>query len=200
MFSSRRPVYSRVIPALVFLGMMLAGSAVVRGQSAYVRVNQIGYEAGKCPFRAYLMSTVPQNGATFSVIDSKGQAVYSSAVGALLGTWSHSGKLSYQVYALDFSVPGHEIYTISVAGSTEALSPRFAVDEPAVLYPGLLLNTLFFYQTERDGPKFIVNALRTAPAHLKDANAQVYDTPHLDSNDFIHNVPPMKPLVPSETI
>jgi endoglucanase len=199
MIASRRSVYSRVIPALVFLGTMLAGSAALRAQSAYVRVNQIGYEVGNGPFRAYLMSTAPQQGATFSVIDSKGQTVYSSVVGALLGTWSHSGKLSYQVYALDFSVAGHDIYTISVAGSAPALSPRFAVDDTQVLYPGLLLNTLFYYQTERDGPNFIANALRTAPAHLKDANAQVYATPHLDSNDFIHNVPPMKPLVPSGT-
>jgi len=45
----------------------------------------------------------------------------------------------------------------------------------------------------------VANALRTAPAHLKDANAQVYDAPHLDSNDFIYNVPPIKPLVPSKT-
>jgi endoglucanase len=199
MFSSRRSIYFRALPALVFLGTMLAGSAAVRAQSAYVRVNQIGYEAGNGPFRAYLMSTAPQQGATFRVIDSKGQTVYSSGAGALLGTWSHSGKLSYQVYALDFSVPHHDIYTISVAGSTPALSPRFAVDEPDVLYPGLLLNTLFFYQTARDGPNYIANALRTAPAHLKDANAQVYDTPHLDSNDFVHNVPPIKPLTPSNT-
>ena len=199
MFSSRRPIYSRVIRALVFLVTMLAGTAAVRAQSAYVRLNQIGYEAGNGPFRAYLMSTVPQKGTTFRVIDSKGRTAYSSGVGSLLGTWSHSSKLSYQVYALDFSVPGHDIYTISVAGPTPTLSSRFAVDEPAVLYPGLLLNTLFFYQTERDGPNFIPNALRSAPAHLKDANAQVYDTPHLDGNDFIHNVPPIKPLVPSNT-
>src|ERR1700722_9931626 len=185
MFSSRRPIYSRMIRELAFLGMILAGSAAVRAQSAYVRVNQIGYEAGNGPFRAYLMSTVPQQEATFRVIDSKGRTVYSSGVGVLLGTWSHSGKLSYQVYALDFSVPGHDIYTISVAGSTPAISPQFAVAEPDVLYPGLLLNTLFFFQTERDGPNFIANALRTAPGHLKDANAHVYDTPHLHGNDFI---------------
>ena len=136
MFSRRRSIYFRALPALVFLGTMLAGAAVVRAQSAYVRVNQIGYEAGNGPLRAYLMSTAPQQGATFRVIDSKGQTVYSSGVGALLGTWSHSRKLSYQVYALDFSVPGHDLYTISVAASTPALSPRFAVDEPDVLYPG----------------------------------------------------------------
>ena len=63
------------------------------------------------------------------------------------------------------------------------------------LYSGLLLNTLFFYQTERDGANFVPNALRTAPGHLKDKNAHVYETPPLDSNDFIDNVPPTPPLV-----
>lgn len=39
------------------------------------------------------------------------------------------------------------------------------------------------------------NALRTAPGHPKDANAGVYATPPLDSNDFIDNQPPAPPLV-----
>ena len=63
--------------------------------------------------------------------------------------------------------------------------------------------------TASDGPsmiKFLVhnfgyyaNALRTAPGHLTDSDARVYDTPRLDSNDFIDNVPPQRPLVPSST-
>ncbi len=61
----------------------------------------------------------------------------------------------------------------------------FAIDCPAVLYSGLLLNTKFFYESERDGPKYIPNALRTAPGHLNDASAAVYQTPPLDSNDMI---------------
>ena len=199
MFASHRSTRFRVIPALLSLGAVLASPSAANAQSAYVRVSQIGYEAASGPFRAYLMSTAPENRATFSVINSAGKTVYSSRVGVLLGTWSHSGKLSYQIYALDFSVPRRDIYTISVAGTTPALSPRFAVDEPEVLYPGLLLNTLFYYQTERDGPNYIANALRTAPGHLKDSNARVYDTPGLDSNDFIDNVPPKRPLVPSNT-
>jgi endoglucanase len=36
--------------------------------------------------------------------------------------------------------------------------------------------------------------LRTAPGHLKDANAAVYDVPPLDVNDFINNLPPAPPL------
>jgi endoglucanase len=166
--------------------------------SAYVRVNQIGYEAGSAPFRAYLMSTASETGAKFQVINKRGATRFAGTIGRLLGTWSNSTELTYQVYALDFTVPGGEIYRISVAGPVAADSPAFAVDSAHVLYPGLLLNTLFFYETERDGPNYISNALRDAPGHLKDASARVYVTPPLDSNDFIHNVPPAMPLVPAQ--
>jgi endoglucanase len=189
----------RAIRISLILGMMLASASLARAQSAYVRVNQIGYEAGNAPFRAYLMSTAPENGATFEVVNAGGKTAYSGHVGALLGIWSNSRKLSYQVYALDFNVTRHDMYTISVSGPVPAISPSFAVDEPDVLYPGLLLNTLFFYETERDGPNYVRNALRSAPGHLQDKSAQVYETPPLDSNDFIDNKPPIKPLVPANT-
>jgi endoglucanase len=140
------------------------------------------------------MSTASESGGTFQVVNSEGARVYSGPVGTLLGTWSHSKTKTYDVYALDFSVPGGNLYTISVAGPVAASSPQFAVDSPDVLYSGLLLNTLFFYETERDGANFIPNELRTAPGHLKDANAHVYETPPLDSNDFIDIVPPAPPL------
>ncbi|MGA2356711.1 MAG: glycoside hydrolase family 9 protein, partial [Terriglobales bacterium] len=135
------------------------------------------------------------SGAIFKVVNSRGATLYSSHVGALLGTWSHSKTVTYDVYALDFTVPGGDIYTISVSGPVEATSPPFAVDSAYALYSGLLLNTLFFYQTQRDGANFIPNALRTAPGHLKDESAELYETPPLDSNDFIDNVPPVPPLV-----
>ena len=141
------------------------------------------------------MSRAAESGAKFKVVDSNGATAYSGTVGALLGTWSHSKLVTYDVYALDFNVPGGDLYTISVSGPVAAVSPRFAVDAPDTLYSGLLLNTLFFYETERDGANFIPNALRTAPGHLKDENAHVYETPPLDSNDFIDNVPPTPPFV-----
>jgi endoglucanase len=141
------------------------------------------------------MSTAAESGASFKVLNSSGNTVYSGNIGALLGTWSHSKTLAYDVYALDFNAPGGDLYTISVFGPLAAASPHFAVDVPDALYSGLLLNTLFFYETERDGANFIRNALRTAPGHLKDENAVVYQTPPLDSNDFIDNVPPTPPLV-----
>jgi len=164
---------------------LLLVCASAAASSAYVRVNQAGYESGNPPFQAYLMSTASESGATFNVINSQGKTVYSAPVGTLAGTWSNSAKLSYEVYPLSFAVPGGDIYTISVEGPVPATSPQFAVDSPAVLYPGLLLNTLWFYETERDGPNYIPNALRTAPGHLNDKNTTIYDTPPLNNNDLI---------------
>jgi endoglucanase len=174
---------------------ILTSTPSMLAQAAYVRVNQAGYESGEAPFRAYLMSKVDASGASFKVVNSRGATAYTGHVGALLGTWSHSKKLMYDVYALDFRAPGGSPYTILVFGPVVAASPRFAVDRPDALYSGLLLNTLFFYETQRDGAAFVPNALRTAPGHLKDDNAHVYRTPPLDGNDFIDNVPPTPPLV-----
>jgi len=139
------------------------------------------------------MSTGTAAGASFKVSNTAGGIVHAGKVGPLLGTWSHSKKIVYKVYALDFEAPAGDLYRISVAHPL-ATSPLFTVDTPEKLYSGLLLNTLFFYETQRDGANFIPNALRTEPGHLKDANARVFVTPPLDDNDFINNLPPAPPL------
>jgi endoglucanase len=185
-----------VLAPIVLLGMFAAVPQLRAAESAYVRVNQAGYEEGSSA-RAYLMSTAAETGATFKVINWEGATAFSGKIGALLGTWGHSKNVTYDVYALDFTVPGGGIYKIEVTGPVAATSPNFAVDCPETLYSGLLLNTLFFYETERDGKDFVLNALRTEPGHLKDANARVYQTPLLDANDFVDNVPPAAPLVPA---
>jgi endoglucanase len=195
-----RPIHARLVFDVIVLATILAAFAWavdLQAQSAYVRVSQVGYEAGKAPFRAYLMSSTAASGVAFNVINSKGVTVFSGNADALLGTWSHSASVSYSVYALDFDAPAsqNDTYTISVSGPVTAVSPTFAVDAPDALYSGLLLNTLFFYETERDGPNFIPNALRTAPGHVKDENARIYETPPFDSNDFVDNIPPAPPLV-----
>jgi endoglucanase len=175
----------RLIPCAASFLALLALTPAAMAASAYVRVNQVGYEAANPPFQAFLMSTAAESGASFSVINSEGATVYSHAIGELLGTWSNSSTLAYDVYPLSFAVPGGDIYTISVKGPVPATSPKFAVNTPDVLYPGLLLNTLWFYETERDGPNYIPNALRSAPGHLNDQTAGVYDTPPLDRADLI---------------
>ena len=183
-----------LISLVTILCLQFACTTVASAQSAYVRVSQVGYETGKGPFRAYLMSTAAENGATFKVLNSKGTAKYVGNVGSPIGTWSHSKAVSYSVYAIDFTVSGGDLYKISISGPAAASSASFAVDCPNKLYSGLLLNTLFFYETERDGANFIPNALRDAPGHLKDAHAGVYQTPPIDTNDFVDNVPPVPPL------
>ena len=187
----------RIVLVAGVLLVLLASAPRLLAAPAYVRVNQAGYETGSGPFRAYLMSPDTVTGATFQVVNSMGVTAHTGHVGALIGTWGHSRKVTYNVYALDFTVPGGDIYTIKILGRKAATSPAFAVDTPAALYSGLLLNTLFFYQTQRDGGHFIPNALRSGAGHEKDANAQVYNTPPLDGNDFINNVPPAPPLVPA---
>jgi endoglucanase len=164
---------------------LLAAVPGAWAESVYVRVNQVGYETGKGPFRAYLMSKAGVSATNFKVVNSAGQTVVTSPIGALLGTWSNSATLTYNAYALDFTVPGGDTYTIAIPGHPAATSPVFAVNAPAVLYPGLLLNAKFFYETERDGPNYIPNALRSAPGHLNDQNATVYQTPPLNSDDLI---------------
>jgi endoglucanase len=158
---SRLSVRQLLLPA-AFLSFSLCFCApAAQAESAYVRVSQVGYEAGESAARGYLMSTAAETGATFKVVGAGGSTAYTGKVGALLGTWANSKKLVYQVYALDFVVPRGRSYSISVSGPVSAHSPKFAVDHPDVLYPGLLVNTLFFYETQRDGPDFIPNALRT---------------------------------------
>jgi endoglucanase len=168
--------------------LVLAGTALISLQpsasapaaaSAFVRVNQVGYPSAASK-RAYLMSSVSQTGATFSVTDQAGTTVFSRPVGANLGKWSNSFP---NVYALDFdSVVTAGTYTISVSGLVPASSPTFRIDTGPGLYSEALANALSFYQTERDGPDFIANALRSAPAHLNDQTAAVYETPHVNSS------------------
>ena len=116
-----------LILALVAFAVLLTKAPAALSAEAHVRVNQAGYEAGSS-YRAYLMSTTAETNATFRVINSKGETAFSGNVGAQLGTWSHSSSVSYDVYALDFSVPGGDVYQIKVSGPVSADSPRFPVD------------------------------------------------------------------------
>jgi hypothetical protein len=123
--SLRIPIPVRLVSATVIFMALLACTPPAASQSAYVRVNQVGYEAGESPFRAYLMSLTPESGATFEVVNSRGATAYSGHLGVLAGTWSHSKTLAYHVFALDFNVPAGDLYTISVPGPETATSPPF---------------------------------------------------------------------------
>ncbi|GAC1640616.1 MAG: glycoside hydrolase family 9 protein [Candidatus Acidiferrum sp.] len=153
-------------------------AAPAMAQSAFVRVNQVGYPTTATK-RAYLMSTAAETGATFSVVNSGGTSVFSAAIGANLG----AGGTFPDVYALDFDgVTSVGTYTIKVTGPIAASSPSFAIDSAANVYATPLANSLYFYENERDGANFIATPLRTAAGHLNDSAADVYLTPIVNKN------------------
>jgi endoglucanase len=155
-------------------------SALAASSTAHVRVNQLGYATTSQAKRAYLMASAAETGATFSVKNASGATVYSAPIGANLGRWSRSYP---DVYALDFpSVTAADTYTISVAGPIPATSPSFRIDTATTIYSAALGNSLRFYQTQRDGPNYVPNALRTAPGHLNDQNAMTYLTPNANNS------------------
>src|SRR4029077_9083496 len=129
-----------VLAVAILLGLLAASQR--RDTSGHVRVNQIGYEAGR-PMRAYLMAMKPETGAKFEVSNPQGNAVYSADIGGLLGNW---GK--YNVYALDFTTSAPDTYTVTVTGPAPGTSPSFRVGAPAQLYSEALANALSFYQNQ----------------------------------------------------
>ena len=174
----RRSLIQRVNITMYTLLFSVALCATALAQSAFVRVNQVGYGAGQTK-RAYLMSSGSEAGATFAVRNATGTTVFSAPIGANLGSWSRSYG---NVYALDFdTVTAAGNYTIAVNGPIAAASPSFRVDTPGNLYSPALANSLFYYQTQRDGPNFIGNPLRSGAAHVNDQNAKVYLTPNYNA-------------------
>src|SRR5882762_5417257 len=174
------PSAASTLSHLFFVALaVVAAAGLAHGASAYIRVNQVGYTSGASK-RAYLMATAAETGATFAVKNFGGSTVYSASVGTSLGAW---GTFT-SVYALDFdSVSTAGTYTISVASPIAATSPAFKIDTAANLYATPLSNSLYYYETSRDGPNYIPNALRTAPGHVKDQSAKVYFTPTFNRKD-----------------
>ena len=166
--------------AAVAVAAMVLGAAAPVAQAAdtaFVRVNQVGYPTGAAK-RAYLMSSANAAGATFTV-DAGGTTVFAGTVGASLGAWSNAYGF---VHPLDFDgLTATGTYTITVTSPVTATSPAFRVDTGPGVYGGALSNALAFYQTQRDGPSFLANPLRSAAAHLNDQNAMTYDTPKVNS-------------------
>jgi endoglucanase len=162
---------------LILVLALLNSASCANDKSAYVRVNQLGYESGR-PMRAFLMASGSESGAQFAVKNSHGEAVHAAAIGAGLGRW---GK--YTVHALDFTVATPDTYTITVTGPFPAASPSFRVETPVHLYSAALANALSFFENQRDGADFLPSALRPAPAHLNDRNGEVYKTPEFSGRE-----------------
>ncbi|HEY6411251.1 MAG TPA: glycoside hydrolase family 9 protein, partial [Ktedonobacteraceae bacterium] len=176
------------VALIALLIVTLAVSSLLSGQgtshanqtrqvsgSAYVRVNQVGYVISDTK-QAILMATGPESGATFRVINTNnGHVVYSAAIGPSQGSWSSAFP---NTYLLDFSpVKTAGSYRIEVRGTIDASSAGFKIDTGSRLYASLLPNSLFFYQTQRDGPNVNPDVMQRKPSHLKDEQASIYDIP-----------------------
>src|SRR5215467_5111017 len=171
-------LHRKLFFTVVLLAVAICGNALA--QSAFVRVNQVGYIAGASK-RAYLMASTAETGATFSVKNSIGSTVFGpTAIGTNLGSWSSGYP---DVYALDFdTLTTAGTYTISVSGPIAASSPSFTIDTAANVYTTSLGHSLYYYQNERDGQNFVGTPLRTAAGHLNDASSTVYVTPAMNNN------------------
>jgi endoglucanase len=154
------------------------GAAARTEQTGYIRVDQVGYEVGESA-SAFLVTAGPATGETFKVKDGTGQVVLHGSVGAPAGTWG-----AFMVTPLALSGLGAGRYELSVT-NVDAQPGRLIVNGPEALYAGPMANALAFYQTERDGPDYIPSALRTAPGHLNDKSASVFQTPSLTPNGHI---------------
>ena len=170
------PLISMVaLVAITFLFPACSRSA--DSDAAYIRMNQVGYEIGSV--RMFLMSKGPQRAPKFTVKKSTGEEVVTGTVGDTRGTW---GK--FNLYPIDFTIPTAGTYTVSVSG-TRPISSTFTVDAPAQLYAQPLNNALRFFQNQRDGTEYVPSALRTAPAHLNDRQANVYKPPEFGAFERI---------------
>ena len=143
----------------------------------HIRLSRIGLEVG-LPARAYLMARGSEIPAVFSIRDHSGEPVGSGTVGVPTGHWG-----TFAVYPLDFIPHTAGQFTISVKGRIWATEAHFSVAKPRELYSSALENALFFFQSQRDGARFITNELRTGPAHLNDRTARAYRTPIFDANE-----------------
>jgi endoglucanase len=160
------------------LGLSGHGASARTGQAGYIRVSQVGYEAGAAA-RAFLVTPNPASGARFQVRDRSGQLVLSGSVGPPSGAWG-----AFVVTPLVLTGLGAGRYDLSVKG-VDAQPGRLIIDAPRALYDAPVANALAFYQTERDGPDYVRSDLRTAPGHLNDKAAAVFETPRLSAKDEI---------------
>ena len=83
-----------VLATLVVLLFVPSAAAA----SAFVRVNQMGYEVSTSS-RAYLMSSGSEQGAAFRVLDASGTTLFSAPVDNVPGSWGR-----FTVYSLDFKI------------------------------------------------------------------------------------------------
>ncbi len=98
-----------------------------------------------------------------------------------LGRWSSSYRAVYKLSFSAFRHPG--TYRIRLTSPGSAVSPAFAIASPRALYHRLVLNSVRYFTSERDGADVNPAVLHRRPANLTDRRADVYADPRYDRND-----------------
>lgn len=151
------------------------GSAATASGATQIRIDQVGYPAAATK-TAYLMTSRPCSGTAFVVENGRGAAVFAGTAGASQGRWNRRYSSVCPLPFDGLTVPG--TYRVVAGGTT---SPPFAVGPASSLWAPARTNSVSFYQVQEDGPAYVPSPLRTAPAHLDDASADVYLTPKMNA-------------------
>ena len=158
--------------------LVISSGLPVAAQTAFVRVNQVGYVGGGSK-RAYLMSSGMESGATFSVKNSSGGSVLTAPIGANLGSWSRTYP---NVYALDFSRLPSGIYTITVSWADWRRLPRVSESTRPRTCSHAAGQFASYHQNSARWSELLASPLRTAAAHVNDGKrAKVYLTPNYNA-------------------
>ncbi len=145
-----------------------------------VRVNQVGYAPG-APKLALAMLPAPVASVRFTVTGSHGVVLRGTST-ADAGSWNSGYQAVYQLSFSRLHRPGRYRVAISAGGAT-AVSPVFRIAPSAVLYHQLVLNSVRYFTSERDGADVVHAVLDRRPANLTDRHATVYKSPRFDSDD-----------------
>ena len=145
--------------------------------TAVLRVNQQGWLPHEAK-QATLMASEPLDRSTFLVVDDDGQVALRGQVPRTpVGSWSSRYPA---VYRLDLSALHQRgRYRVQIAGAVRAASPWFEVTGARALFEPMIELGVAFDQNQRDGDEMVAGPLDRQPAHLLDAQADVYAWPHM---------------------
>ena len=148
---------------------------------AFIRLNQVGFATLNPDKRALLMSSVAEDGATFTVTDTSTNGVVASGpIGADLGSWSSAYPHVYEIAFGGLQTQGS--YDITVDGPAPASSPTFEISTSHDLYGQLEYDTLQYFHEQRDGAdQYSPAILDRQPSHLHDAAAWTYQRPSVNA-------------------
>jgi hypothetical protein len=158
-----------------------AGTAAAAAKLAapVVRVDQVGYTPRSSKV-AFAMLPRAVGSVRFAVV-GRGGVVYRGRSSDDAGRWNANYRAVYKLTFSGLGRPG--TYRVELLGPARAVSPSFRIASGQALYHGLVLNSVRYFTSERDGADVVGSVLDRKPANLTDRRAYVYADPSYDSDD-----------------